>query len=105
VKLEDVTEWLRKFHFGERGSKQNLAHVFGSALIGGWALKRVPDSYNEQQREQMHRDSEAWTKTLLRAIAERNSAFFRDLADGLDALQENAPASSLDPSLTHCCPK
>jgi hypothetical protein len=97
MKPEFVTEWLRKYHFGEPGSKQNLAHMFGSALVGGLVLKRAPDAHNEQQREQMQRDYESWTKILLCAIGERNSAFFRDLADGLDALKENALSFSSEP--------
>ena len=99
MKLAVVTEWLRKYHYGEQGSAQNFAHSVGCALLGSVLLKRVPDAYDERQREQMYRDYEACFKDILCAIAERNSAYFRKLADGLDALKENAPSSSLDARL------
>jgi hypothetical protein len=94
--LEAVIEWLREYHYGKPGSEQNFAHVVGSALLGFVILKRVPDSCDERQREQMHRDYEACFNEMLCAFAERNSAYFRKLADGLDALKEHAPSSSLD---------
>ena len=96
MKLAVVTEWLRKHHFSQRGSKQNFAHLVGSGLLGSLVLKHVPD---QPEREQMRRDYESCVRDILCAIAERNSAYFRDLADGLDALKENAPSSSLHPKL------
>jgi hypothetical protein len=108
--LESVTEWLQKYHYGKPGSEQNFAHAVGSALLGSVLLRHVHGAYDEQQ-QQIYRDYEVCFKDMLSAIAVRNSAYFRRLADGLDALKANAPSSSLDPRLylahayVHCCEK
>jgi hypothetical protein len=108
--LEAVIEWLQKYHYGKPGSEQNFAHAVGSALLGSVLLRHVQGAYDEQQ-QQIYRDYEACFRDMLLALAERDSAYFRRLADGLDALEENAPSSSLDPrcflarAYIHCSEK